>query len=339
MRIDELPQKDKERPTLKTISKLTGFSVPTVSRALSDAPDIKTETKKTVHDLAQKLGYRRDRAAVRLRTGKTNVIALIVSTDHELMNLTARLVGSIAGALRHTPYQLILTPYFADEDPMEPVKYIVRTGSADGIIINRVQSDDPRVKYLQRYNFPFALHGRVRNSKNLVYADYDNDAFAASAVRTMANKNRREFLLVGPPRDQNYGQLMINGARRACEEIGGKLYILEGATSDDAPSIIERKVWETLKARPTIDAVIAPSTTSCMAATLAIEGSNRHLGQDIDIAAKEGTPFLKAFRKEILVTLEEANETGQFLAEALVENLKNRSAKPRQLLLQPAPFE
>jgi LacI family transcriptional regulator len=109
------------RPTLKTISRLSDLAVPTVSRALSDAPDISESTKKKVRKIAQDIGYRPNRAGLRLRTGKTNVIALVLSIDFDMINHTARLITSIAAATRSTPYHLIVTPYFPDEDPMEGI--------------------------------------------------------------------------------------------------------------------------------------------------------------------------------------------------------------------------
>ena len=36
------------KPTLKTIARISGLAVPTVSRALNDAPDIGSETKKLI---------------------------------------------------------------------------------------------------------------------------------------------------------------------------------------------------------------------------------------------------------------------------------------------------
>ncbi|MBC7479941.1 MAG: LacI family DNA-binding transcriptional regulator, partial [Pseudorhodobacter sp.] len=65
---------DSVRPTLKTIAAETGLAIATVSRALKDAPDIGEETKRRVRETAERLGYRPNRAGVRLRTGKTNVI-------------------------------------------------------------------------------------------------------------------------------------------------------------------------------------------------------------------------------------------------------------------------
>jgi LacI family transcriptional regulator len=77
-----------ERPTLKTIAQMTGLGITTVSRALKDAPDIGADTKERVRLIADQIGYQPNRAGVRLRTGKTNVIALVLSIEEELMGFT-----------------------------------------------------------------------------------------------------------------------------------------------------------------------------------------------------------------------------------------------------------
>ena len=81
---------DSDRPTLKTIAAETGLAIATVSRALKDASDIGEDTKKRVRETAERLGYRPNRAGVRLRTGKTNVIALVLSTEADVMNHTSK---------------------------------------------------------------------------------------------------------------------------------------------------------------------------------------------------------------------------------------------------------
>jgi LacI family transcriptional regulator len=91
------PPERSERPTLKTISQLSGFAVPTVSRALKDAPDIGKSTRETVQRIAREIGYVPNRAGVRLKTGRTNVISLVLSSDHDMMNHTTRLISAIAG--------------------------------------------------------------------------------------------------------------------------------------------------------------------------------------------------------------------------------------------------
>ena len=75
------------RPTLKTIAFMTGLGVTTVSRALKDAPEIGEETRRRVQLVARQVGYRPNRAGVRLRTGKTNVISLVLNTEEQVVRL------------------------------------------------------------------------------------------------------------------------------------------------------------------------------------------------------------------------------------------------------------
>src|SRR3954465_134467 len=89
------PSAAPERPTLKTIAFMTGLGITTVSRALKDAPDIGADTKERVRLVARQIGYQPNRAGVRLRTGKTNVISLVLSLEEEIMGLTSPMVVGI----------------------------------------------------------------------------------------------------------------------------------------------------------------------------------------------------------------------------------------------------
>src|SRR5688572_29071131 len=151
----------REKPTLRTIAQATGLAVATVSRALSDAPDLRAETKALVRRTAEELGYVPNRAGLRLRTGRTQVIALVLSTEHDMMNHTARLISSLAGELRATPYHLNVTPFFPGEDPLRPIRHVVENGLADAVIFNQTLPQDPRVAWLMARGFPFAAHGRT----------------------------------------------------------------------------------------------------------------------------------------------------------------------------------
>ena len=68
----------KERITLKKIADLLGVSVPTVSRALKDYPDISKETKAAVLKLAEELHYIPNTLALNLRKNKSNIIGVII---------------------------------------------------------------------------------------------------------------------------------------------------------------------------------------------------------------------------------------------------------------------
>ena len=320
------------KPTLKTISKLSGLAVPTVSRALSDAPDISEKTKKKIREIAAEIGYVPNRAGVRLRTGKTLVISLILAPDSELMPHTAQLIGSIARALRETPYHLNVTPYLPDDDPMKPIRQIVENRLADAVILNRTQADDPRVAYLLEKQFPFATHGRTNMSDRHAYFDYDNAAFGDFAVRHLAARGRKCIALLAPKQDQLYATHMIEGALAAATYCGVSLTVLDDVDSDARIDEIRAAIALRLKDNPDVDALITASGVAAMAAAAGAKSA----GREVDIFGKEATSILRFCSPNILTLREDAARAGAFLAEAVVAALNDPLGAPKQGLQVPS---
>ena len=327
---------DSQRPTLKTIAAETGLAIATVSRALKDASDIGEETKRRVRETAERLGYRPNRAGVRLRTGKTNVIALVLSTEVDVMNHTSQLIYSIAEALRGTAYHLVIMPYFPDQDPLTPVRYIVETESADGVILNQTTPDDPRIRYMAERGFPFATHGRTSMGIEHPYFDFDNEAFARVSVRALAGRARKRLLLIAPPRGHNYARHMIAGFMKEAALQGVTFEVMTTATSDSGATKIEAAVAERYGQPKSPDGIVVGSTTAAMAAVAGAESAGLKIGRDFDVSAKEAISFLRRFRKEIIVTHEDVGRAGNFLARALMTAMERHGTEPDQFLDTPA---
>src|ERR1044072_3598261 len=92
---DETSAQERATP-LKTLAFMTGLGVTTVSRALKDAPEIGAETRRRVQLVARQIGYRPNRAGVRLRTGKTNVISLVLNTEREIMSFVSDIIYGVS---------------------------------------------------------------------------------------------------------------------------------------------------------------------------------------------------------------------------------------------------
>ena len=323
------------RPTLKSIAEICGLAVPTVSRALSGASDIGQSTRDRVRQVADEIGYVPNRAGVRLRTGKTNVISLVLPTEIDGLNYSSRIIASIAGALRNSPYHLIVTPFFPDEDPIKPVRYIVETESADAIIINQIQPEDPRVKYLLERNFPFATHGRSMWAEQHPYFDFDNFEFARNATEQLANRGRKSLLLIAPPLSQNYAQNMISGMQAAAQDAGLRSDYFEESSQNGISQKLGAQITKYLQTHPDIDGVITSTTVSAVESISAIKALGRRLGHDIDVCTKEVAPFFRRIRPEILTITEDVTKAGSFLAKAALSAIDQPDNPPLQLLVAP----
>lgn len=323
-----------ERPTLKTISRISGLAIPTVSRALSNAPDIGQRTKDRVQSIAHQIGYRPNRAGLRLRTGKTQVISLVLSTDHDVMNQTAMLIGSIAQGLRDTHYHLNVNPSFSD-DPMSPVRYIVESGSADGIIMNTTLPDDPRVNYLREVGFPFATHGRTLIADKHAYFDFDHYRLGQITINEFANRARRSVLLIPPPPQQNYSQDLMRGARETAAKHAVRLTILEQATSESPMEEIEASIRMHFKRHPETDALLCTSTTAALGAIATVDDLGLEIGREVDVCTREIIPLLGRFRRGILTVDEDVTRAGLFLAKAILQAIEHPHDTPLQGLEVP----
>ena len=280
-----------------------------------------------------------NRAGVRLKTGRTNVISLVLSTEHDMMNHTARLISAFAGKLRDTNYHLIVTPYFPDENPMLPVEYIVETGSADAVILNQTEPKDERIAYLMKRNFPFATHGRTDWCHQHAYFDFDNKKYSQYGVEALHARDRKHVLLIAPPPNQTYAKLMIEGAEETSRKMGISVTRLPTATSDDSSARIRAEVSNYIKTTPEVDSIICASTAAAMAAVAASEDEGLKVARDIDIYAKESVSFLSLFRPGIITVREDVTRAGEFLARAAIQAINRPDLPPLQGLDFPSEVE
>ena len=309
------------RPTLKTIAYMTGLGITTVSRALHDAPDIGHATKERVRLVAKQIGYRPNRAGVRLRTGKTNVISLILSVETEGLGLSSHLVYGVSEFLLGSPYHLIVTPYDLRRDPLDPVRYIVETASADGVIFSRTEPEDARVRYLHEHGFPFATHGRTEMGIEHPFFDFDNGRYGEIAAERLVSLGRRRLALVPPPTQLTYSRHMTAGFQRAVERHGLDEVPIRSVDTDSSYEAIRDAVARVVASSRRPDGFVCGSATAAIATVTAAESQGLVIGRDFDVAVKELFDLMRKFREPIVVVHEDFRRAGMGLAEAVLSTI------------------
>jgi hypothetical protein len=217
-----------EKPTLRTIAQATGFSVATVSRALADDPRIAARTRATVAEAAKGLGYMPDRAARRLRTGRTQVITLLLNTEHEFLGFTHEFLSGITEALHGTGYSVTVVPDDPGEDRLAPVRTILRNNLADGLLFTRTECFDPRVRMLMEAGLPFVSHGRTEFTMPHPFVDFDNEAFARQAVARLVGQGRDRLSMILPDDKFTFCQHLRYGFVSAARAAGVDHEVLDG---------------------------------------------------------------------------------------------------------------
>jgi len=323
-----------KRPTLRSLAEITGLGISTVSQALRNSPEIASETRERVQLAARQMGYRPNRAGVRLRTGRSNVITLVLNAEDGGSGFFANIVYGISEALKGTPYHLVVTPYSLS-DPMEPIRYIVETNSADGVIISRTQSDDPRVRYLVENNIPFATHGRTDMGIDHAYFDFDNEACTYESLRLLSQRGRKHVALFGPPSQLTYFHHTLNGFNRGLSDFGMSGFILSDVDTDSKIEDFIAAGFALSQGREKPDAVVCVSSSVAFAVIAGLRKGGMELRRDYDLVAKPMTELIRLSHPDIIGIDESFLLAGQELARMVIARIAGTEPIVLQMLDKP----
>lgn len=216
--MDSLPTKP---ATLKQIAARLGLSVTTVARSLRDGHKISPQTVARVRATAQQLGYVRNRDGLRLRTGRTmTLLALLGSSDDAEVGDpgTSGLLSGMQSRLAGTDYILHSLPIHIDDRGPARLAAILRDNPADGVIIDHIEPDDPRVALLERLDLPFVTFGRTGPDATHPYFEIDNIHAAHQGTASLLARGYRRPMLVEASPALNFASERLTGYRNALAE-------------------------------------------------------------------------------------------------------------------------
>lgn len=325
----------RSRATLRTVAQATGLAVTTVSRALANDPRIAAQTRALVAEAARALGYVPDRAAQRLRTGRTKVVQLLLSLDHEFLSFTHDLLGGLAEALQGTGYSVTLFPDVVHADRISAVRQIVENRLGDGVIFNRTEPFDPRVRYLSEQGFPFVSHGRTEFTTPHPWVDFDNEAFARAAVERLAQKGRGRLLMILPPHGQTFSQHLRYGLIAACRARGLQWEMPEDVTLDTPATEIAAWLRRRLAAPDAPDGLVCVGEVAAIATLSAAADLGLVPGRQLDVVAKRASAIFDLLRPSVDSVFEDLWAAGRAMGETLLRSMAGEPADALHVLHKP----
>ncbi|MCU4651390.1 LacI family DNA-binding transcriptional regulator [Roseibacterium sp. SDUM158016] len=323
------------KPTLRTIAQATGFSVATVSRALADDPRIAARTRATVAEAAKRLGYIPDRAARRLRTGRTQVVTLLLNTEHEFLGFTHEFLSGITEALRGTGYAVTVVPDDPGDNRLAPVRTILRNNLADGILFTRTECFDPRVRLLMEAGFPFVSHGRTEFTTPHPFVDFDNEAFARAAVARLVAKGRRRLSMILPDEKFTFCQHLRYGFLSAAREAGVCHEVVAGVTLDSDRERMAVALKQALAGPEAPDGFVCVGEVTALVTMAALTDTGMTPGIDADIIAKRASPIFDNIRPRIDTVFEDLRATGNAMGQMLLRRMEGAPPEDLQVLFTP----
>ena len=122
------------KATITDIARELNTTPATVSRALSNHPRISAKTKKSVHEAALKLNYKRNKIASSLRSGKTHLIGVIIPSAE--INFFGSVVHGIESVANSHGYGVLLFQSNENRDYEEKGLQNFLSARVDGILVS-----------------------------------------------------------------------------------------------------------------------------------------------------------------------------------------------------------
>jgi LacI family transcriptional regulator len=219
---------------------------------------------------------------------------------------------------------------------MAPIRYIIETSSADGVIISRTQADDPRVRYLIENNMPFATHGRTEMNVIHPYHDFDNHAFAYEAVSILAGKGRKNIALLGPPPGLLFQKHTRSGFDQGLKDFGLSEFSLGDLNLDSDTSAILAAGRALARAPYRPDGVVCCTTSLAVNFSSGLIQGGSVIGDDIDIVSKETYHLFDQLHPGIIFFQENLRAAGRGLAMSVVAWIAGADPSTLQFLIKPS---
>jgi LacI family transcriptional regulator len=210
----------KMKITLETISRESGFSVTTVSRALAGYDDVNETTRQHIIAIAKRLGYQPNLAARHLRSKQTQTVGMVIPlTAHFSDPFFMELLAGVGRQAAEYGYDLLLSAQQPGEEELNSYRRMVASSRIDGVVVARVWRDDPRITFLKEVHHPFVVFGRS-NLDDYPYIDVDGTAGIHQLVRHLVMRGYRRIAIILSPLQLAFTSVRYEGYLQGLREAG-----------------------------------------------------------------------------------------------------------------------
>jgi DNA-binding LacI/PurR family transcriptional regulator len=206
------------RVSIKDVAQAAGVSHSTVSRALSDSPLVKTETKARIQRLAQEMGYTPDAIARSLVTRQTHTVGVVVTTITD--PFVAEVVQGIEDTALENDYSVILTSSAAEPDREVAAVEMLWAKRVDSVMVTSSRVGALYLEHLERIGVPVVLinNHNEESGRYTFSVSVDNQHGGHLATRHLIERGHRRIAYVSGTADQSDSVGRLAGYRQALEE-------------------------------------------------------------------------------------------------------------------------
>jgi LacI family transcriptional regulator len=309
--------------TIKDIARELGISPSTVSRALKDHPDISTETKKQVNELAERLNYQPNIVALSLRQKKTNTIGVIIPEIVHFFFSTV--ISGIEDVAYQAGYNVILAQ--SNESYQREVTDMkaLFNSRVDGMLLSlsRETTNFDHIESILSKGVPIVFYDRMYSNPNTSKVIVDDYVGAKEAVLHLIDQGCKRIahlegapnLIISKDRLRGYQDALIEKNLEVRENF---TIVCPSGSFDEGKKATKKLL--AMSSPP--DAIFTNNDPMAMGAIQAIREKGMAIPEDIAVVGFSNWFFSELMEPSLTSVDQPGFEMGQEAARLLIRHIE-----------------
>ena len=299
---------------ITTVAKLAGVSRATVSRYLNDGY-VSDEKRRAIARVIKETGYIPSRQAKILRTGKTNLIGVIIPKINSAS--VSRMVAGLSSVFNESQYQMLLANTDNRENKeIDYLRVFTEKDRVDGIILVGTILTPEHERALKNLQIPLIVLGQAFDGFSCVYHD---DYHAVREITShILNRGTKPAYIGVTELDIAAGQSRHTGFLDACAEKNlevPKKAQIESDFSVDAAYLACELLLDTY---PEVDTIVCASDSIAFGAITCLREFGRSVPEDVQVTGVGDSDLSKVITPSLTTIHHHYKTSGMEAAKMLI---------------------
>ncbi|MEL6892254.1 MAG: LacI family DNA-binding transcriptional regulator, partial [Actinomycetota bacterium] len=310
-----------EPVTLDDVARVSGVSRAAASRALNGRDGVRDDVRTRVRHVADSLGYRPNRAARTLASGRASVVGLIMPSEELRVDpYGASLLQAVANAADRHDEGLML--HLAASEPRRAVSAMLRDGLIDGVVVSAIALGSGWVDELLDARMPTVLLGGHVERADVHTVEVENVESTAALVAHLVDCGCRRIANIRGRTSRVDARQRFEGFRLGLERAGLELdpdLVVDG---DYVRADARDVTTGLLSLRP--DAIVAANDESAIGALAAIRAAGLRVPDDVAVVGFDGTAAIEGLDLELTTVQQPFEEMSDLAVRSIVQLVSGR---------------
>lgn len=314
--------------SIKDVAALAGVSTATVSNVLNSTKPVSETIASKVRKAAADLGYRANRAASQLRSGKTRVVAILVPDLSD--PFFTSLITELESLAQLGGYEIFVANSNDDPEIERGRLEALLAWRPAGMVVIPCSDVMPKCVADECGDVPFVLADRIADTSLTDTVLIDNEDAGRIAGKYIAEIGHRDVLLVASDLKLAAIRQRCKGAEDAIARFGGRVRTLEMG-SDASKGSRKFARWMERNDPPT--AVFALTDMMTLAVLTCFAQRKTEIPQQISVVGFDDYPWMSARRTALTAVRQPIVEIARAIWERLDARMNGDRQRPQSIVL------